>query len=800
MALNKSHIIKLAIALLIALPAVLHAQVWPKSGMQGDGSMANPWQIKTAEDLHALSMYVNESQENADATEGKHYRITNDIDLTNLLAGNPLGWQPIGHIEDVLGFTRLAFKGYMHGGGHVISGLRINRYDPQGNHPEHFGIGLFGVIENATIDSLGVQVEKGDSVRGDVFTGILVGYAYWNNTIEECYVKGTVSGQLHVGGMVGFLSGSHIRNCYAVVDVYGDSEHTGGLVGEIYYGGSVRYAYVSGTVKGHLSVGGITGYLRYQSAVVENVVAVNSLVEGLDKVGKVIGENTDASLNISSSYSNSDMARVGDGGYYAGVGTIPTQLTGDAFYRRRANWTGEPWNFPTVWVSTPDKHPVLSWEGVEYTHRITATAGSNGAITPTGANLVKHGTDMVFEITPNTGYRIDSVIINGIHRGAMPRYTFRNVMGDSSILVKFSYIKEVYTPKPPIALNTNNYGATLSQWILSSDSLGVWTWEDGSVVPPFSNSGYTAVFTLNEPDLYRLAPNTGRATVAVTVTVPLVEPKVRINGEFVDLNNDVFAAEVDCGINSLDLEISAGTFDTIVISNEKQNTYTWDLTHYGDNEIDFYVTTVNGYKRTFHIIVNKKIPFEEIVRMRWNNTLTVINNPANNGGFEFDTYKWFINGVESGTNQSWSAGRNGEHINTSDVFRLELTAKGVHGILNSCESRITLQNTNSSVYPNPVEQGGTVYISTGIEAAQLKDAKIDVYDLSGNLVESIAVSNRIESARAPFIDASLSEVSGSNATTEVSRIPVYIKYLRGPYVLILRGPDGMKQEFKIVVK
>jgi hypothetical protein len=60
------------------------------------------------------------------------------------------------------------------------------------------------------------------------------------------------------------------------------------------------------------------------------------------------------------------------------------------------------------------------------------------------------------------------------------------------------------------------------------------------------------------------------------------------------------------------------------------------------------------------------LPFDQIVKMRWNNTLTVINNPANNGGYRFTSYKWYRNNEKISEQQSWSVNDNGEWLNHNE--------------------------------------------------------------------------------------------------------------------------------------
>jgi len=85
------------------------------------------------------------------------------------------------------------------------------------------------------------------------------------------------------------------------------------------------------------------------------------------------------------------------------------------------------------------------------------------------------------------------------------------------------------------------------------------------------------------------------------------------------------------------------------------------------------------------------VPFVQIVITRWNNTLTVINNPANNGGYTFVSYKWFRNGTQFATGQSWSAGENGERINASDRFYVEAVTNNGRTV-RSTESPADLKN------------------------------------------------------------------------------------------------------------
>ena len=61
------------------------------------------------------------------------------------------------------------------------------------------------------------------------------------------------------------------------------------------------------------------------------------------------------------------------------------------------------------------------------TFTITASAGTNGSISPSGTVTVTEGEDITFTITPDSGYKISDVIVDGESIGAEESYTFESV-------------------------------------------------------------------------------------------------------------------------------------------------------------------------------------------------------------------------------------------------------------------------------------------------------------------------------------------------------------------------------------
>ena len=97
----------------------------------------------------------------------------------------------------------------------------------------------------------------------------------------------------------------------------------------------------------------------------------------------------------------------------------------------------------------------LSEEELPYTEKIyyaiNASTGLNGDIDPKGDIEVLEGENITFEFTPDTGYLVDDVIVDGVSIGNLSSYTFNNVNSNHTIEVTFKEDRDITIPGyPPI--------------------------------------------------------------------------------------------------------------------------------------------------------------------------------------------------------------------------------------------------------------------------------------------------------------------------------------------------------------
>ncbi|MEM7572345.1 MAG: malectin domain-containing carbohydrate-binding protein [Bacteroidota bacterium] len=105
---------------------------------------------------------------------------------------------------------------------------------------------------------------------------------------------------------------------------------------------------------------------------------------------------------------------------------------------------------------------------VNYT--ITATAGVGGAISPSGMVTVAEGADQSFTITPNAGFEIADVLVDGVSQGAVPSFTFTNVMADATITASFTAAEISIFGIPDNATINVGDNLVVAVWVAAGDN------------------------------------------------------------------------------------------------------------------------------------------------------------------------------------------------------------------------------------------------------------------------------------------------------------------------------------------
>ncbi len=170
--------------LILPLAALLFLGLGTRAAaLSGAGTEEDPYLLQTAADLEAMHEHLD-----------GYFLLANDMDVS-------LAWlTPIG--DELEG----PFTGTLDGGGHTITGLKLEL-------PDNKYTGLFGYLEGTVKNLKLAEVQ----VVGGRFTGAVAGEAGVGSLITDCQVlSGSVTSQwkyvtTSAGGIAGILEGDMVR-------------------------------------------------------------------------------------------------------------------------------------------------------------------------------------------------------------------------------------------------------------------------------------------------------------------------------------------------------------------------------------------------------------------------------------------------------------------------------------------------------------------------------------------------------------------------------------------------------------
>ena len=235
----------------MAMPKMAWAQVTTRQPANGDGTAANPYLIKIAEELAWFRDFVNAGNKTACA------RLEADIDMSTVChpadenGVAELSWEPISK-EDTY------WRGSFDGNNKTISNLYIKTSSKYS--------GLFG----ETLDALDYNVnsyikdiifENVNITSTNEFSGVLIGFARKTDISGITVNSGSINGTHYVGGIVGLSYYTNISNCVNRIPIVGSNNYIGGICGYAAADMSITNCANYGDVEGSVNIGGIVGYI-----------------------------------------------------------------------------------------------------------------------------------------------------------------------------------------------------------------------------------------------------------------------------------------------------------------------------------------------------------------------------------------------------------------------------------------------------------------------------------------------------------------------------------------------------------
>ena len=216
-------------------------------------------------------------------------------------------------------------------------------------------------------------------------------------------------------------------------------------------------------------------------------------------------------------------------------GTVVTLTAAPAVSSLFSGWSGALTGAVNPTTLTMDANKSVTATFTLKTFTLTASAGTGGTISPSGAVIVPYGGSQTFTIAPASGYQIASVLVNGVNQGAISTYTFSNVTANHTISASFSLLPTTDTTAPTVNLTTPANGAlvpkntTITLEASATDNVGVTKVEfyvngrlkgtdlSSPYTYPWQTPGKAGKSATLQAKAYDAAGNVGRSAL-VTVT------------------------------------------------------------------------------------------------------------------------------------------------------------------------------------------------------------------------------------------------------------------------------------------
>jgi len=267
--------------------------------------------------------------------------------------------------------------------------------------------------------------------------------------------------------------------------------------------------------------------------------------------------------------------------------------------------------------SVKENHTIMATFVIN-TYTVTITAGYGGSITPYGAVIVCYDGTQAFVITPNQGYHIREVLIDGMSIGAVSSYTFTNVTTNHTIEAFFEINTYTITTTvgsggsiSPSGIVIVNYGDSKTFTINSDPKF---------VIFMVLVDGHSINFTNPKRTTYTFSNISSNHTISAEfmkipdITPPsLTLPKVggidlNLPGAQINTSSDIFTFTVEAsdesGIARMVVKVNG------VVQIDKNNLDPTIYLSEGENlvEVKVYDTYGNYTTKSFKIFKDSKPP------------------------------------------------------------------------------------------------------------------------------------------------------------------------------------------------
>jgi len=355
--------------LLLLLPISVFCQTAP----EGAGTLENPYQISSLENLLFLSASANSSY----WAEGKYFIQTTDIDASNTSTWNAgAGFLPIGN-------STSSFMGNYDGQGCKISNLYLNR-------PTEENCGLFGKITNATVQNL---IMDNINLTGKKYLGGIVGSAF-NSLIINCSTAGEINAENSislVGGIAGLaIEATRVNRCFSYAKIKGHkvtelypygSSYLGGIIGLLSNESIIENSYFTGNIEGGYNIGGIAGQVisNGQPTIDKCYVVCTIDSENYANSGMIVGNNYTPNISDCIYQSEEGFGLVGSSSTGNLSNSVNFELS-EIEMKKAEHYISLGWDFETTWIlddpTINNGYPYLYWQD-ESPHTLLTADDSN---------------------------------------------------------------------------------------------------------------------------------------------------------------------------------------------------------------------------------------------------------------------------------------------------------------------------------------------------------------------------------------------------------------------------------------